>query len=254
MVLVDGAFNINSVSVEAWEAFLSGTRGLPYVRMNNAGAVSGFEPVDGVRFPRVQTVMGEPWETTPDPGAWFGFRELTGLEVRALAEEIVEGVQERGPFYTLSEFINRQLTNDETGRSGVLQAALDAVINNNLPTSFERDADRASFTQIAEGSTQGAGFPTQLLQGDLLQALAPYMQTRSDTFKIRSFGEVVHPTNGSTARAWVEAVVQRLPDPVAASTASVAIEELLEELASPSSPFGRRFEIVSFRWLNEDEI
>ena len=101
-------------------------------------------------------------------------------------------------------------------------------------------------------STQGAGFPGQLLQGDILQALSPMMQVRSDCFTIRGYGEAKHPHTGEIeARAWCEAVVQRLPDPVPnpESTASP-----LKELASPTSPFGRQFRIVSFRWLAPEEI
>lgn len=252
-LLVDGAFNVNSTSVEAWEVFLSGTKGLPFRKMDASGAVTGFEDIDGVHFPRVQTIMGEPWENAPDGDAWFGFRELTTTEIRELAEAIVEQIRERGPFHNLSDFINRQLATNEAGRAGVLQAALDAAINSTIPTtsSFEFDTDRGRFGQIAEGSTQGAGFPTQLLQGDLLQALAPYMQTRSDTFKIRTYGESVSPITGETvSRVRGEAVVQRLPDPVADASSGDA----LNELANPSSTFGRQFQIVAFRWLTDDEI
>lgn len=250
-LLVDGAFNVNSTSVEAWEVFLSGTKGLPFRKLNEDGSVGSFETVDGVRFPRVQTIRGEPWESAPDSDSWFGFRELTTPEVRELASAIAERVRERGPFHNLSEFVNRALTNDETGRSGVLQAALDAVINDDLGGTFEDDADRGGeLSNIAENSTQGAGFPTQLLQGDLLQALAPYMQTRSDTFKIRSYGEVTDPFSGDVRQVWCEAVVQRLPDPVQVSGGTGALNELI----APSSPFGRKFEVLSIRWLNEDDV
>jgi hypothetical protein len=246
---VDGAFNVNSTSVEAWEVFLSGTKGLPYQKMNLAGEVTGFEPVDQVRFPRVQTILGEPWETTPNSNAWFGFRELTTTEVRQLAENIVDRIKAHGPYYNLSEFINRSLTNDANGTTGLLQAALDEVLNSGLPASYESDVGN-THDQTSADSTQGAGFPTQILQGDLLQALAPYMQTRSDTFTIRSYAETLSPQSGDViSRVRCEAVVQRVPDPIADSSAGSA----LDNLAVPSSPFGRRFEIVAFRWLNDDE-
>ncbi len=59
-VVVDGAFNVNSTSVDAWEAFLSSTHSLPVAKINEKGEVSGFDlTVDGVRFPRVQAVSGE---------------------------------------------------------------------------------------------------------------------------------------------------------------------------------------------------
>ncbi len=257
-LLVDGAFNVNSTSVEAWEVFLSGTKGLPYLKLNADGSASTtYDSVDGVRFPRVQTVLGVPWENTPadEDAAWFGFRSLTTQEIRDLAVEIVRLVQAQGPFHNLSEFVNRQLLNDDSGKSGVLQAALDNVINSTLPPSMESDLDTSLYTQLSPGSTQGAGFPTQLLQGDVLQALAPYMQTRSDTFKIRSYGETLDPINGEViSKVWCEAVVQRLPDPVADTLSGTTTADRLKDLESSPSSFGRQFRIVSFRWLDEDEV
>jgi hypothetical protein len=250
-LLVDGAFNVNSTSVDAWEVFLSGTKGLAFGRINQFGGVTGFDPVDEIRFPRVQSSFGDAWNGSNDnDDAWTGFRELTQNEVRDLANRIVELIRERGPFHNLSDFINRSpgSANPEAQKSGVLQAALDDTLNSSVPSSLQLDA--ASLAQIPTGSSQGAAFPTNILQGDILQALAPYMQTRSDTFKIRSYGEVVDPLTGDQRRVWCEAVVQRLPDPVRVSGGSSA----LDELARPSSEFGRQFKIVSFRWLSEDEV
>ncbi|HKK17226.1 MAG TPA: hypothetical protein VJ952_00985 [Opitutales bacterium] len=250
-VLVDGAFNINSTSVEAWKVFLSGTKGLPFSKMDSDGSISGFEAVDNVRFPRVQTVLGNPWEEIADDDSWFGFRSLQVEEIEELAQSIVELVLERGPFYNLSQFINRSLEDDDTGKSGLLQAALDKTINSSIDPAYESPAASGTFNQIAPDSTQGAGFPLQLLQGDLLQVLAPYMQTRSDTFKIRSYGESTDPLTGRViSRVWCEAIVQRLPDPVEASGGGT----VKEELQSPSNSFGRKFTILSFRWLDEDEV
>lgn len=251
LVLVDGAFNVNSTSVEAWEAFLSGTKGLPFQKMDADGEITGFDDVDGVRFPRVQTVLGDSWQNVPDDDYWIGFRSLDSTEIGQLATEIVRLIRERGPFHNLSDFINRALEDSEAGKSGVLQAALDATINNGLDSDYESPAATTAYDQIAQNSTQGAGFPGQLLQGDLLQALAPYMQTRSDTFKIRSYGETTNPVTGKvTGQAWCEAVVQRFPDPVLDSGS----EADLVELESPTSSFGRQFQVVSFRWLDKDEV
>ena len=250
-VLVDGAFNVNSTSVEAWEVFLSGTKGLPFQKMNNNGLVDGFDAVNGVRFPRVQTVLGQSWQGSPVNESWFGFRALTRNEVRLLAEEIVQGIQARGPFYNLSEFINRSLVNGEEGKSGVLQTALDAAINSGIPVGFESPAATGSFNQIAIESTQGAGFSIQVLQGDILQSLAPFMQTRSDTFKIRCYGESSNPsTDEVSSRVWGEAVIQRLPDPIVDESSGT----LQEELESATSVFGRKFKVVSFRWPTEGEV
>jgi hypothetical protein len=252
-LLVDGAFNVNSTSVDAWEAFLSGTHGLPYQKINTSGVVTGFSAagdVKDVRFPRVKSVLGKGIEKNAlDENFWIGFRSLKPEEVRKLAEAIVEEIRKRGPFLTLGGFVNRKLERGELGAKGALQAALDATVNKDLDSDFGMAATHSA---MPKDSTQGAGFPGQLLQGDILQALSPYMTVRSDTFTIRSYGESLDPSGGVVrARAWCEATVQRYPDPVAETT---GMKDALAELVRPGSRYGRGFRITSFRWLNPDEI
>ncbi|MCH8514527.1 MAG: hypothetical protein LAT83_23130 [Kiritimatiellae bacterium] len=249
-LLVDGAFNVNSTSVNAWEAFLSGTLGLPVQQVNENGVITGFRsPGDGnVRFPRIQAPLGDGMlRDSPDENYWTGFRELTPGEVNQLATAIVAQVKRRGPFLGMGEFVNRMLRDGPEGHAGALQAALDATVNQNIDSDYEFPAGVAS-----GDSTQGAGFPGQLLQGDLLQALGPMMTARSDTFTVRAYGET-GPSGAPLSRAWCEVVVQRVPDPVQ-SAGEMSGDDLLRELANPSSPFGRQFRVLSFRWLNEDEI
>jgi hypothetical protein len=251
--MVDGSFNVNSTSVDAWEAFLSGTHQFAYQKLTERGQVGGFSregEVAGVRFPRVKSVLGDPMsKDRPDENYWTGFRDLEQEEVRELAEEIVEEVRKRGPFLTLGEFVNRKLEDGELGERGALQAALDRTVNEGLDNSFEEPAGHGD---VPGDSTQGAGFPGQLLQGDILQALSPCMTVRSDTFTIRAYGESrAQGSDEVRARAWCEATVQRYPDPVAASGST---RDPLDELATPTSKFGRKFRIVSFRWLSPNEI
>ena len=98
-----------------------------------------------------------------------------------------------------------------------------------------------------------AGGPGWLTQADLLQPLAPYLTARSDTFIIRSYGDAVNPATGSVeGRAWCEAVVQRIPDFVGNESPDTPLASLSS--TSPSKVFGRRFHVVSFRWLSPDDI
>ena len=240
-LLVDGAFNVNSVSVDAWEAFLSSTHSLPVAKVNEKSEVTGFDmDVATVRFPRTNGVFGGGTNKgSLDENYWIGFRELKQPEVRELAQAIVEEVKKRGPFLSMADFVNRKLKSGELGESGALQAALDKTVNSGIDDDF------------AKGK-QGAGFPGQLLQGDLLQALAPRMMVRSDAFTIRAYGECKDAVTGTVlARAWCEAKVQRVPDPVDPGSSG---RSALEELSNPSSPFGREFRMISFRWLNPEEI
>jgi hypothetical protein len=52
-------------------------------------------------------------------------------------------------------------------------------------------------------------------------------------------------------RAWCEAVVQRVPDYV--DTVDAA-EGAADALSDTNRTYGRRFEIVHFRWLTADEV
>ncbi len=248
---MDGSFNVNSTSVDAWEAFLSGTLNLPVRKLNEKGVITGFENVTGIRYPRAAAPMGKGMKTEAlDENYWNGFRELTATEVRTLATSIVDEIKDRGPFLTLGSFVNRKLADDKNGKSGALQAALDNSVNKDLDPDFQSPANPSIIPTLPANSNQGSGFPGQLLQGDLLQALGPYMTVHSDTFTIRAYGEA-KSGNTVTAKAYCEAVVQRLPDPVisGASTGTAP-----SNLIVAASPFGRRLSIVSFRWMHEAEI
>ena len=114
--------------------------------------------------------------------------------------------------------------------------------------------------------------PGDLMQQDLVQAFAPVMTARSDTFVIRCYGETNSPRaldgNGypkPLARAWGEAVVQRLPeyidqtDAKLTSVNSPALQALgdatpVASVGSINTSLGRRFKVVSFRWLNESDL
>jgi hypothetical protein len=132
---------------------------------------------------------------------------------------------------------------------------LDRVINVGFPTSVGKPARVPTGSQFSPAVTDensAVGSASYLLQGDLLQSLAPILQVRSDYFRIRTCGETLDSDGNVIARAWCEAFVQRTSDysdPQDASHKSPA------ELSSGTNEtFGRRYQIVSFRWLPGSEI
>jgi hypothetical protein len=89
--------------------------------------------------------------------------------------------------------------------------------------------------------------PGDLTQADLLTSIGPVLTARSDTFVIRSYGSSgENANNDSNMKAFVEMLVQRLPDPVEA--------ESEDEPYVTSGPFGRKFQIVGMRYLQETEL
>ena len=270
-LLVEGAFNINSTSVEAWKAVLSGLKDVPVGSETSTAHLTA-------PFPRVLSPVGAAHgaKEGATANAWNGFRNLTPAELHALAEELVLQVRLRGPFLSLADFVNRRLTpgrRDHTdpesddrqrlGISGALQSAIDRAINQpaDIPHAQFNAKTRAWATAGDKNpyygdvdyraSTRIAGFPGYLLQGDVLSALGPTLTARSDTFTIRTYGDVTNPvTNTVEGRAWCEAVVQRLPDYLDPATPAADIPAD----GTPNATFGRRYHIVSFRWLSPSDI
>ncbi|MFM2243640.1 MAG: hypothetical protein RLZ97_2496, partial [Verrucomicrobiota bacterium] len=157
-------------------------------------------------------------------------------------------------------FVNRRPGNDkELALSGPLQSALDDK-NVSINAAY-RDGERA--LDVGEAGAQGFPFPEAeagakavcapgyVKQADLLTTLGPLINVRGDTFVIRAYGEA-RDASGSNilARSWCEAVVQRVPDFIDTSDeAHVSVPKSKVNL-----DFGRRFIMISFRYLDPREM
>ncbi len=273
-LLLDGAFNINSTSVEAWKALFSSLRD---VQVGSHSGTTG--PFSRTLTPAGGTDSAPQRGRTPE--SWNGFRDLSTAEIESLAQEMVLQVRRRGPFLSLADFLNRRLVAGRNstatpsphpdplslGLSGALQAALDRSVNltahihsnfrvqtkafvrevgaqNNVNHNAMRDFDYRMPHALV-------GHPSHVLQGDVLSSLGAALSARSDTFVIRTYGDAYNAASGEvTGQAWCEAVVQRLPDYVDPSTDATA----LPVAGSDNEKFGRRYQIVSFRWLGPEDI
>jgi len=234
---------------------------------------------------------------------------LSETHIDLLAEKIVEQIKLRGPFLSLSEFVNRQLrprdesdnsirglstlTHEETlARAGAIETAIlemseleDPAQNPNAALAFSPisqqtllgvespfiladgvapgDVARGApgstavqyvvpeFPEAGKGSTS-YGFPGWLRQGDVIRSLAPILTARDDTFRIRAYGSAVD-TTGQTVEVWCEAIVTRTAEYVNSgdNTSVLAPNTLPSEI---NQQFGRKYEVVSFKWLNSDEV
>lgn len=251
-IMSDGAFNVNSTSVNAWRAVLSANR--------KPGGGTPFPRVIGGERPEWQNEGALNQETT-----WNATRVLSDQEIERLAEEIVQVVKNRGPFLSLADFVNRRLVEGEAGKRGVIEAALyRAGINSTLDTDSlfrlprqgslpdyqhpDNIKDPTLLEQLQKPESKAWGAPIYLTQADVLQAIGSSLSARSDTFVVRAYGDSV--VNGKVvAKAWCEAVVQRLPDPVRPDASGIN-----PETEGDLPDFGRRFEVRRFRWLAPDEV
>lgn len=267
-LLVAGAFNVNSVSREAWRAFLGGLNNVPL----GANRRAGESPYPRLGYPIDDSLVLDPAATT-DAGmeaeAYAGQRFLSSDEIDALAAEMVTQVRRRGPFLSIADFVNRSLTAgsasgaDNRLRGALAQAIEDAGLNGaafaagqQVDLPGQGNGSTAMIETVSQGPT-AAHVPGWITQADLLQPLGPSLASRSDTFTIRAYGETINPLLGATdpdrirARAWCEAVVQRLPDYVSDVNAPW---DAVADLTQENRDLGRRFRVVSFRWLGPDEI
>ena len=282
---VNGGFNINSTSEQAWRAVLGGINKLGY--NPETGMASGTELQSPLpRFSRPTSASGfQSW-------AWQGYKQLTEEQIAELAKNIVTEIRNRGPFVSLADFVNRRLVDNlstatDERFTGVLQAALDrtytgsAAINAGESTSYSARGSNPFYDSQPNLPSGGSGFqnydlnlmkgysganddiraygsksafsPQFLTQADILSSIGAGLSARSDTFVIRTYGEVVDPiTRKSGGRIWCEAVVQRKIDYIDENGNTP--EETASNLVSKNLAFGRKFKLVSLRWLRPEQI
>lgn len=342
---VNGAFNVNSTSVDAWKAVLSTYYGQE-IRDYQGKSINTEQleltPIVRWAAPYLAKEFTGNSSITEEDTAFQGFRGLNSQEIEELAASIVEHIKDRGPFYSMSHFVNRVVAdlsaeqrytenflgkalvplpaeeddrknldreyNDiltyriSHGQKGVLQAAIDATSINapyhqeedyiisvdnerNMSEALKGDENCKDYRDVKKiwenwrGSIgpQATGAPTYLMQQDLLSRLGSFLTVRSDTFKIRAYGEVRNPISGAVeGKAWCEMVIQRTPEyfdsesqnqeawRISGREYEIGFQEKVDdqrnfnihvdELNEVNKELGRRFKIVSFRWLNEKEI
>lgn len=264
-LMVDGGFNVNSVSVNAWKTLLASLHKRPMTIMETTGGPK-VQPEGKFIVSRFTMPNGPSADATTGKAGmdlrWIGYRELTETQIDTLAHAIVRQVKKRGPFRSLGEFINRRLgaESDELTRYGALQAALeDQAVDINadyraksIDAAFLQQNGVAYPNPTAATGSRYQGAPCYVTQADLLGPIAPILNARSDTFVIRAYGEATGRDGHPAARAWCEAVVQRVPDYINTTDAP---ETAAKDLLAPVNKlFGRRLKIAHFRWLAANEI
>ena len=183
---------------------------------------------------------------------------------------------------SVSDFVNHKVSGDTNGdgiinnnditnlhRKGAIQAAIDTMTTNSsvvasaggVATKYNHFGWIPNTTLAGNSAT---GVPGSVTQADVLRVLAPRLTARSDTFRIRGYGEVTDADGNIIAKATCEALVQRLPEYVDSETYADYNEpwdvydpdetDPTKNLNPMNQAFGRRFEIQSFRWLDDSEV
>lgn len=258
-MLIDGAFNVNSTSVPAWTAFLSSIRDQNLITAN--GSTSSFKHGFGTLGYAANSATSGP------EGDWSGLRDLSESEIKSLASAVVTEVKARGPFLSIADFVNRRPNASDASHQalGALQAAINLVGLNDRQASGNRKVDSGDFEALSGSSgvdkepkpARAVGSAGYLSQGSLLTAIGAQIAVRSDTFTIRAYGDARDSSDKIVARAWCEAVIQRVPeylDPSNPPEAHTGWPTPTTTLSAVNVALGRRMEIRSFRWLSPTEI
>ncbi len=283
-LMIDGGFNVNSISEEAWASVLQGLakrKLVTNVSDKKLGLVEAGKSESQVLFSRfmvsttdksIDSLGGYSMmqgstslrQSSGEAAAWGEVRMLEPESIRELAKQMVKQVRKRGPFLNMSDFINRRL--DKAGSNealkGALQAAIDETDINRLFDEVEVPkpgaGDLFSFPKAEEGSLYTAA-PGYLIQSDVLASLGNILTVRDDTFTVRAYGCVRNVRNAILAQAWCEAVVQRTMDYV--DPTNMPSDREYEPdgskgkgLTRANKVMGRKFRIVSFKWLDSWDI
>ena len=126
-----------------------------------------------------------------------------------------------------------------TMSSANLTSKGNALANGFAASASGKSADGPFTSAAAFGASTllAANLPVPITATQFMDAIGPLLTVRSDTFRIRAYGEALNPVDPTKteAVAYAEALVQRTTEP------------------APSGQ-GRRFTITHFRWLGPEDI
>ena len=257
-LLVEGSFNLNSTSGDAWAAILGSIfiREWEVANINSKGDLD--EDLPRLKVETGQTILRFPQSaqevfdygyrpSTRPPTEYFRvgakfFRNDSGKSdtepYRKLGNAIAMRVSERirllGPFVSIEEFLSPVKSNsfrDPKDSTKYLSAMERAII------------DVVELNQTDSGANIWYHTSSFLSQADVMTGLAPVASTRGDTFVIRSVGRSQTNLQGNDfATVTCEALIQRIPE----------VLDPNDDVVTPSNTgFGRKFVIASLRWAAE---
>jgi len=282
-IQVDGAFNVNSVSVNAWEALLLQAAGKT-LETENDGTLNSAAESTFVAFPRFPDPVygvenGEDFAKldAQDAEQHAGIFVTDRADIRLLAENIVAEVKRRGPFLSLADFINRRLIPDDSdldldyqGLMGTMDAAI---------MRASQIEDVLNYPQIFSRTGKGGQQLDPTYSYNWFLKAPDYAVSREAAYGIPT-GHKSTALEGSSANLMQGDILQLLGpqltarsdtfvircygesiDPISKKVQSaVRGEAIVQRIAEPVAPgdnliapieaMGRRFIIKHFRWID----
>jgi len=189
--LYNGGFNVNSTSKAAWKAVLGAMKNQ---KMPDGGVATGTALTRFARAFGTNDGSNKPWEC---------YHDITDKQLDDLAAAVVNEVRRRGPFMSLSDFVNRRLVNkdnvgmisstkeaaDNYALKGALQAAIDATDINGGTEIGNSGGTFSNYRQTIEGGSKTLSppyFPVKA--NDRFPSARAMSKTNSDTDIVAGLG------------------------------------------------------------------
>ncbi|WPX41121.1 hypothetical protein QET93_003260 [Akkermansia sp. N21116] len=280
-VNVEGAFNVNSTSMKAWKSVIKGLKDRQLLFNSSTNGVTPMNQDKNTAYFSRFGVASSDQSHVDDYGSvgitngltdgvaqvWSDLRKIDENTLDRFTENLVAEVKKRGPFLNMAEFVNRRLASGDLGLKGAIQAAIDNTGINSVFDQVQSSVLNPSAPYPNPEAARGnvfTGAPGYLIQSDILAVLGNILTTRDDTFTIRAYGELTTKSGKNIlSRAWCEAVVKRgvdYVDPTDApetpayqpNTSTGSLDKT--QLSNINRAFGRKFDVISFRWLSPEEV
>ncbi len=282
-IQIDGAFNINSVSVDAWEAVLLQAAGKT-IPTERDGELNTAESETFVAFPRfpdpVYGVADDAAFDTLDPQ---DAKQHAGLfvtdrgDIRILAEQIVAEIKRRGPFLSMADFVNRRLLPDADdldldyqGLMGTLDAAIMRASQTENVLNYQQIFGRTviyqqqldplklsgtgSNAEYAMDMESGFGVP----KGHKNTALEGSSANLTQGDLLQALGSQLSARSDTfVIRAYGESTDPISGEVIASARCEAVVQRIAEpvetndSILEPTGDFGRRFVVTAFRWLDD---
>lgn len=228
-LMTNGPFNLHTCEPDVWSSAIATVKNI----------------YGNVIFPRFYRRNGD--------YVWCDFTE-DGIS--NLSQGIVDRLINRHvPYSSMSNFINREISDDDVAcaRHGILQDVLDDMSYKRREYHYiECSKNLLNYDDNSASGFLEEGLPGFVEQADIIQSISHFMTLRGDTFLVRCYGDSVDGQGNIKAHVYCEAIVQRMPefiDPTANDS-----NDNIDDLSEVNACFGRRFNVILFRWLNDDQI
>ena len=290
---VEGAFNVNSVSYEAWRALLGGLLGTQKKSVLEGSYPESVDSSSPSKFFMPNPGNLNPLLSPQGENYTIGFRDaqagrnISEADIDRLAREIVAEVKRRAPFFGIADFVNRRLIEYSKAKSdedlgyqslmGTIAAAIDRLENKDYEASqkgtFFTDSNfsrRAAESGLANMNRvfQEYADKDEFMENSFCSLCGKkyqrFMGLPGAVLKQSQILNAIGPAITARGDTFIVRAYGEYKNPLSGAVSKSYCEALVQRSAEPVMPgddkiapkgsFGRKLKVVSFRWLTPQEL